>query len=91
MAATRNARVDPGPDCWCRPPAEDQASTVAYRVTVQATDDGEPPLTSQSTYSIHVLPSNAVPASDPMGAFGTTMSWSQSRFATRRFYRVVQL
>jgi len=26
-----------------------------------------------------------------MGAFGTTMSWSQARFATQRFYRVVQL
>ena len=34
---------------------------------------------------------NWQPASDPLDAFGTTMSWSQPRFATQRFYRVVQL
>jgi len=111
-------------------PTEEQASTNTYRVTVQGTDDGEPMLTSQFTYSIHVLPSSATlivadvfnigldvvvaweatvgktyaveftdsleqpnwqPASDFMVAFGTTMSWSQQRFATQRFYRVVQI
>ena len=128
--APTGLEVDPGTGLVMWTPTEDQASTNAYRVTVQATDDGEPPLTSQFTYSIHVLPSDAVlivadvfnigldvvvaweatvgktyrvdyidsleqpnwqPASDPMGAFGTTMSWSQARFATQRFYRVVQL
>jgi hypothetical protein len=129
-AAPDGLAVDPGTGQVTWTPTEEQASTNAYRVTVQATDDGEPMLTSQFTYSIHVLPSTATlivadvfnigqdvvlawestpgktysveftdaldapnwqPTGDFMVAFGTTMSWSQPRFAARRFYRVVQI
>ena len=59
-AAPEGLAVDPGSGYVTWTPTEEQASTNAYRVTVQATDDGEPMLTSQFTYSIHVLPSTAV-------------------------------
>ena len=40
-------------------PDDQDASTNAYLVTIEGTDDGDPPLTSRHTYTIHVLGSDA--------------------------------
>jgi hypothetical protein len=58
-AAPAGLSIDPGTGQVTWTPAEAQAGTNAYFVTVQATDDGVPNLTSQFTYTIHVLPSTA--------------------------------
>jgi hypothetical protein len=47
---------DTGEVTWT--PAAGQASTNAYRVTIEGTDDGEPNLTGRFTYTIHVLGAN---------------------------------
>ncbi|HMJ65814.1 MAG TPA: lamin tail domain-containing protein, partial [Candidatus Binatia bacterium] len=40
-------------------PDDQDASTNAYLVTIEGTDDGDPPLTNRRTYTIHVLGSGA--------------------------------
>ena len=53
--------------------------------------ESTPGKTYRVDYADSLEQPNWQPASDPMSAFGTTMSWGQFRFAVQRFYRVVQL
>ncbi len=58
-------------------PTEQQASSNAYQVTIEGTDDGDPPLAGRHTYTIHVLGSSATLIVADVSAFADQIliSW----------------